>query len=130
MSPLDYPQVYLDLYAVHQIFMRLGFDPDEIFVAVRDVINLNKTNVLCAVLRTQGKEFIFTLDSLGDDMISKEVYDKWAAFVEEITISSFEVKQQVFEKSRVALQQVLLVEALTRKGFKFPGVPKAGVAHG
>jgi hypothetical protein len=126
MSPLGYPQVYLDLYAVHQVFMRLGFEPEEIFVAVRDVININKTNVLCAVLRSQGKEFIFTLDSLGDDMIEKEVLAKWTTFVEKITISSFEVKQQVFEKSRVVLQQVLLVEALAKKGFKFPGVPKAG----
>lgn len=130
MSPLDYPQVYLDLYAVHQIFMRLGFEPDEIFVAVRNVININKTNVLCAVLRSQGKEFIFTLDSLGDDMIEKEVLGKWASFVEDVTVSSFEVKQRVFEKSRVALQQVLLVEALTKKGFKFPGIPRAGAAHG
>lgn len=130
MSPLDYPQVYLDLYAVHQVFMRLGFEPDEIFVAVRDVININKKNVLCASLQTQGKEFIFTLDSLGEDIITKEVYDKWTSFVEAITASTFEVKQQVYERSRLVGQEIGIIEALTIKGFKFPGMQKMGASRG
>lgn len=125
MSPLDYPQTYIDLYAVHQVFLRLGFEPDEIFVAVRDVINLNKKNVLCAVLRTQGKEFIFTLESLGEDFIEREIFAKWTSFVEEISASTQAVKEAVWDKSKLGQDKSFmlgLVAALTQKGFTFPYV--------
>src|SRR5690606_40092581 len=82
MSIEDFPQPYKELYAIHNHLIELGFLPDDIYVAVNNIANTTPPtmNVLCAHLRTQDKEFVFTIAPLGSDIITKEVYNKWTSF--------------------------------------------------
>jgi hypothetical protein len=55
------PMLYIEAWATHEPFRRLGFREDELSYLVGASAQMGAKEVLHLVLRTQGKEFIYTL---------------------------------------------------------------------
>lgn len=121
MDLKDYPQPYKELYAVHQRLLQLGFAPDDIFVSVSNVANPQQRNVLCAHLRAQDKEFVYTIASLGDDIVKSEVYARWSNFVTRAKAASSEELNILLRSTLLGSRLDVfstLVAALRQKGFQ------------
>lgn len=125
MSINDFDQPYKELYAIHNHLIELGFSPDDVFVSVANVLNPPQENVLCAHLRTQGKEFVFTIGSLGSDIIKKEVHDKWTSFVIQLQDADDEDIRKILDSTVGAKKKILMsiVHELLKKDFHIPKFP-------
>jgi hypothetical protein len=124
MQLKDYPKPYKELYAVHQSFRRLGFSADEIFVSVSNIVGLG-TNILCAHLRTQDKEFIYTVAAMGNDIVHREVLDKWTSFATQLGTASEGELETIWKESELGSLSGRFDELgfrLLEKGFRIPAL--------
>lgn len=121
----DFAQPYKELYAIHNHLIELGFSSDEIFVSVCNVLNPPQENVLCAHLRTQGKEFVFTIAKLGSDIIKQEAHDKWTSFVTILQDTEDDDIREMLGTTISASKDALtsIVYGLLKKGFRIPRFP-------
>ena len=133
MKPADFPKAYHELYAAHQAFLKLGFKSDDLFVSLANIINIGR-NVLSLRLRTQGKEFVFTVAQMGEDAVESEVLNTWVEFATLATDSEKTTTEElddlldntmIFKDGFAMLGQ--LVGALAKKGFSVPNLPSAEV---
>lgn len=74
-----------EAYAQHELFCMLGFDPDDIFVEVINVVNAIPTPGLCAtvVLRQDGKSCTYTIARVSANQ-GRVFLDELRSFVTEI----------------------------------------------
>lgn len=116
----DFARPYKELYAIHNHLLDFGFSPDDIFVGISDTPT--EKNVLYAQLKAQGKEFNIIITPLGDDIIRKEVFDKWLTFINTIkTAKEEDIRNAMFSIAASRKDCFLSIAAsLKENGFKIP----------
>jgi hypothetical protein len=122
-SDASEPQWLIELWGVHQALRSLGFSADDIYVGFDRVLNVDMTNNCVFVsLRTQGKEFIYTVMVLPG-MTEAEVFAQWSDFVISMRSVGAERMEQVYRLSQIGASMPLLLQfaaALTKKGYHIP----------
>lgn len=105
----NFPREIDDAWAVHEVFRRLGFLPEEIFVSMD-----NPDGLLLVVLMAQEKTFCV---SVGKPPFSEaEFIALWTQFTTALPSIPEEYLQQAWERSIDKFPA--LVQALFLKGFK------------
>jgi hypothetical protein len=70
-----------ELWGIHQLFRRLGFKPDDMFVGFRAVVNAG-SDCLVFQLKTQNKEFNVVVAHVpGAEAVEEALLKEWADFV-------------------------------------------------
>lgn len=95
--------------AVHEVFRKLGFTPDEIFIRPLP-------SKLFVTVQQAGKEF--NLDLGAHDLDTVTVIKQWADASAWWNTGDNGERQEMFETSEVRKNVVLIIVALTEKGFR------------
>lgn len=94
--------------AAHEVFRKLGFAPDEIFLRPQP-------SELFVTVQRADKEFNLSLGAHDLDMVA--VIKQWADATAWWNTGDNGERQDLFERSEVRKNVVLIIVALTEKGF-------------
>jgi hypothetical protein len=94
--------------AAHEVFRKLGFMPDEIFIRPRP-------NELFVTVQRAGKEFNLSLGAHDLDMVA--VIKQWADATAWWNTGDNGERQELFDRSEVRKNVVPIIVSLTDKGF-------------
>jgi hypothetical protein len=121
-----YRKPYLrELWGVHQLFRRLGFEPEDMFVGLRYVVNAGP-DCLVFQLKTQDKEFNITV-AYVPGAVEEVLLKEWADFV---TTTQTQASDRDLTKllSQATLGRspetfLRLISTLLDRGFAIPIMP-------
>lgn len=126
MTLSSFPSIYHEMYACHMIFRNLGFQSNELFVSVSDVVDVGE-HVFCLRLQAQNKTFTLPVAPVPRDVSRQEVFRRWSAFVEAIQAPGVTDEELAASQRQTVIQnpalQLELILALRRKGFNLPEQP-------
>jgi hypothetical protein len=127
MDPLTTEESFItglvqEAYAAHAMLTNLGFEPDEVFVGVQPVVNVNPPG-LCALvqLRAQGRVFTLPIDRVTREQ-SKWFLEAFKAFAADQPTMPRPILDQIMRESLMYARRREMLTALVAKGFKLrPG---------
>ena len=120
-DPRHYPAAIKECWCVHQAMRQLGFAADDIYVAIgKDAARPEVAVALFVVLRTQGKEFVVTLDGYSSEEAAEEALSQWTAFVSVANEGGFEqaLLDDIYQASHIMQNKEQFVVALFGKGIR------------
>ncbi len=120
-NPFDYDKAYRDLYAVHLAFTKLGFNSEDLYVSFNTVQG-RTDSYLCLYLKTQGKNFVFTVAPMKDEQ--EKIYETWSDFSQKVVDETFKIEdlERCWLECDISLctNWFQLAERLKQKGFDAP----------
>ena len=108
MSAPTHP-IIREALAAHEVFRKLGFTSDEIF------IRPTRQNELFVTVQRAGKEFNFSLGQ--HDLAMVDVIKQWADATVWWNTGDNAERQDLFDRSEVRKNVVPIIVSLTSKGF-------------
>jgi len=116
IDPRKFPREVLEMWAAHQVFMAMGFDAENIYVYSD---NLNQLGV---VLRTNGKEFVYTIGRYKNKNQLQLTLTLWTEFTDAHNDKVFDraILDRIYENSYVVKNKVQLIMAMAHKGILPP----------
>lgn len=115
MKLADYDERLREAWAVHQVFLKLGFTAEQIWVGVWEETGLT------VHLRAQGREFVYVVGLVtGDEVVTLRT--TWTRLVRAFLARTFPLPDvhACYESSHVRKQLVPFVQAMLDMGFVLP----------
>lgn len=128
-DPREYTTPIKECWAAHEVFRRLGFPPEDIYVATHQEATTPWIPLtLFVVLKTQGKEFLVTCGgSYKSQKEADAAFREYSEFINALKQGAFSEEQltEVYEGSYIVNNSVQLLMALSNKGIscKFEFTP-------
>lgn len=109
--------IYLEAWAYFEAFRRLGFVPDDIYLALATE---DERTVVMVELRTEERDFVVRLGSVSQTQDEVEII--WGEFVAALASGEFgeEELTAVWESSLAYKDSDVLVAGMLEAGFVFP----------
>lgn len=122
MDLLKQPMFIREALAVHEAFRRLGFKPEDIFVAPGEGPN-DLMKIALAMKFSPKDFFIVDIETSPQGMTRDELMSMWPSIIEAWNAAPEEVLQKIWDESDVSGNGFALMMALQRKGVKLPKYP-------
>lgn len=118
----DYNIATKRLWIAHEAFRRLGFSSDDIYVVPHKSPHFNVLmKMVSCVLKTQGKEFVWSCGSYTEEKDQKAIISEWVEFATQLNSGKIPEKdlQELWKEWPVPGSISTLIQALSQKGFVF-----------